>query len=405
MRNEGGFLSSEVTIVTRTRSRIRFLSRALDSILSQTFTDWELVIVNDGGDSGEVERSVAAKFSGRRVNFVILHLEGSAGMEKASNRGISASEGRHIVLHDDDDTWHPEFLERCIARLGSDEAGLITHTVKVFERDDNNNLLVMGYSPHNFVLTKAVGLDTFRSANPFPPVSFMYKRSCLEKTGMYDENMKLLGDWDFNIRFAEQFPISVLEEPLAFYHMRTCARSANSTADFEALKQAELQLRRKHPAFFRNTHDLHDFGNAGEAAGAETGWRDPETMAKVESFLKEAGRSRICLYGAGRFGRDFVNTFNLTSSNVAGFIDHDPCKIGADLEGYRVFRLEDLDEIRPDFVVLTVKDKNSVLHGLYSFLGSRRTGIKIIHDLLSAEEPYRPSKEAVLIHHDYEKLH
>ena len=74
-------------------------------------------------------------------------------MEAASNIGLKASESEYVVIHDDDDSWYPLFLEKCVAFLSENRypnvAGVITHTVRVLERIENEKLITEQREPFN----------------------------------------------------------------------------------------------------------------------------------------------------------------------------------------------------------------------------------------------------------------
>lgn len=99
-----------IGIVTRTKNRIVLLRRALESVKNQSHTNWHLIVVNDGGEAAPVDRLVASIFdTDSRVK--IIHHSESKGMEAASNAGITALNTDYAIIHDDDDSWAPEFLK------------------------------------------------------------------------------------------------------------------------------------------------------------------------------------------------------------------------------------------------------------------------------------------------------
>ena len=95
----------------RTKDRALFLSRAVSSVLGQTYSNWTLVVVNDGGDPAAVD-AVLAEHAHRLADRVtVVHNPASVGMEAASNIGIRHANTHYLLIHDDDDTLEPEFLE------------------------------------------------------------------------------------------------------------------------------------------------------------------------------------------------------------------------------------------------------------------------------------------------------
>lgn len=217
-----------VAIITRTKDRTLLLRRAVESVLAQTFQDWIMVIVNDGGDRAPVDELVEAyedRFKGRSC---VIHNETCLGMETASNIGLKGSKSRYVVIHDDDDSWHPAFLQQCTEFLDANPyprvAGVITHTVLALERIEQNRIVVERKEPFN-AWCKSVTIYRMAASNIFPPISFVYERRVLDQIGYYREDLPVLGDWEFNLRFVRRYDIFLIPEELAFYHHRLDATS------------------------------------------------------------------------------------------------------------------------------------------------------------------------------------
>lgn len=222
-------LKSSILVVTRTKSRPQLLMRAAASVCAQTSHDFTWVIVNDAGDKAAVER--AADFAReQRVNTLVVHRGTSTGMEAASNAGIRAAASEFVAIHDDDDSWAPDFLLRTSRFLADhpEYSGVTTHCLRVEETIGGGLIREVRRSPHKPVL-RYVQLADMLQRNLFPPISFLYRRDAFEGIGGYDESMAVLGDWDFNIRLLLQGDIGVWPEALANYHVRVGA--VHSSAD------------------------------------------------------------------------------------------------------------------------------------------------------------------------------
>src|SRR5690606_31325740 len=101
---------AKIGIITRTKNRPILLRRALQSVVNQTLEDWQLVVVNDGGEKGPVDalfKEFSAAFKGRAQ---VIHNPQSQGMEAASNIGLDALKTEYAMVHDDDDSLHTEFF-------------------------------------------------------------------------------------------------------------------------------------------------------------------------------------------------------------------------------------------------------------------------------------------------------
>ena len=134
-------MPSTIGIVTRTKDRTVLLKRSIESVLNQSHADWVQVIVNDGGNPTEVDDLIhryADRYQGR---IRVLHHAQSKGMEAASNAGIQSilSEVDYVVIHDDDDSWAPDFLKIALAELHASRQdipsvrGVITQANCVYE--------------------------------------------------------------------------------------------------------------------------------------------------------------------------------------------------------------------------------------------------------------------------------
>jgi len=215
--------AATVAIITRTKNRNLLLDRAIGSVLSQTYADWLHVIVNDGGDKTALESLLDRYQEAYRGRLLVLHNPRSLGMEAASNRGIAASDSTYLVIHDDDDSWRPQFLEKAVAYLAARPApsirGVIAHTDRIIEEITGEQVLVRKEEAFNHYL-RSVTLYRCAAENSFPPISFLFERAVLAEIGPYREDLPVLGDWDFNLRFLSRYDVGLIPEPLARYHHR-----------------------------------------------------------------------------------------------------------------------------------------------------------------------------------------
>lgn len=240
--------SERVSIITRTKDRAILLRRAIESVLDQRFTDWRMVVINDGGDPDEVV-ALVDEYRGRLGDRVtVLHHTHSKGMEAASNAGIRASTGEFVVIHDDDDSWHPDFLRKTVDYLDHNVAiptlaGVTTHSMRVEEVIQGDQVLRQREELFNPSLW-TVSLFRMASRNMFPPISFLYRRVVLDEIGHYREDLPVLGDWEFNLRFVARYEIGVIRLPLAYYHHRmTLKDGAYSNSGLDKHRFYETLLR------------------------------------------------------------------------------------------------------------------------------------------------------------------
>lgn len=197
-----------ISIITRTKDRPILLKRAEQSILNQTWQGFQWIVVNDGG-------------SPVRVNaHKLIEYPVSKGMEAASNIGLAVADRKYIVIHDDDDSWHPKFLETMLNALEGHK-GACCQMEWVDETITGENIVTRKRRPFNPWLRGMLSYWSVCAVNPIAPISFVYERSVHDEIGLYDESLPVLGDWDFLLRFMAKYDIFVVPEVLAYYHHRT----------------------------------------------------------------------------------------------------------------------------------------------------------------------------------------
>ena len=239
---------TKITVVMRTYERPVLLARAIASVQLQKFTDWELVIVNNGGQQAGVDAVVRTAMNATPSGSIrVIHLSERVGMEEASNRGLADSDSEFFVIHDDDDSWNSRFLEVAVATLRSSSSAVaaVTGVTRIYETFRGGT--VWPVSHEDFPLSQ--GRLTYRGmvgANTFPPIAAVFRRSVLNTVGNFDASLPVLGDWEFNLRAVVAGEFVFISERLAHYHTRTAesdTSSGNSITTGEDLhRDVKLQL-------------------------------------------------------------------------------------------------------------------------------------------------------------------
>lgn len=226
----------KVAIITRTRDRIMFLERAIQSVYCQTMDDFIHVIINDSGDPDKINALIHKYHDRTRGRVRVVHNTESRGMEAASNKAIKSVDSEYIAIHDDDDTWHKDFLKEAIAKIESADAmGVVVRADKVTERilAGNNTIEQLKIEPWMPDL-KVVNLYKQCIDNQMTPITFLYNRTAYDELRGYDESLPVLGDWDFGIRFLLKYDVEFLDKgyPLAFYHHRKFSTDSQHNNSF-----------------------------------------------------------------------------------------------------------------------------------------------------------------------------
>jgi len=197
------------------------LSSALNSILAQTFTDWEAIIVDDG--STDNTRAVAAQFTDPRVRYIYQE---NAGLSAARNTGIRAAQGNYLAFLDADDEWSSAFMERCVGILQNQSRNIAgVYTRNTFIDPQGNTLPRSGgqiISPEQFRIRLLEG-------GFFPVHSVLVRADCVREVGMFDETLTSVEDWDLWLRIAQRgYTFQHIPEPLARYRVYPGSMSTNA---------------------------------------------------------------------------------------------------------------------------------------------------------------------------------
>lgn len=212
---------AKVAVIMRTKERPLLLRRAIDSVLSQDFRDFELCIVNDGGERDEVDHAVG-EFKGIAAGRIhVVHNQTSSGREAAINDGVRSTDSELITLLDDDDSWDPHFLSAAV-RVLDDPAvmGVSTRSAVIYETIDGTQIETGGAEILAAELDQ-ITLAEMLLRNTIPTNSFVYRRRVYNELGGYDGSLPVLADWDFNLRFLLKYPVQFVDgNPLSFWHHR-----------------------------------------------------------------------------------------------------------------------------------------------------------------------------------------
>lgn len=187
-----------VSIIIRTKDRLQTLREALSSIAIQTYSNIEVVIVNDGGEDA---LSIVQEFE---KYFYIKYesLAHSVGRSAAANVGLGIASGKYINFLDDDDLFYQRHIDKLV-RFLEKTGELVAFSDCEMGRYE--------WSEKGCVLTEEkklfLGFDFDRDrlyyANFIPMMTVMFARSLVEKTGLFDESLDYLEDWDFWLRMSD----------------------------------------------------------------------------------------------------------------------------------------------------------------------------------------------------------
>ncbi len=212
-----------VSVVIATFNRAQYVKEAIQSVLDQTYQDFEIVLVDDGSTDNTCE--VVDKFDNSKIRYIF---QKNSGVCIAYNTGIRNSRGRLIAFLDDDDLWLPRKLELQIkASESSPQAGVIYSDIFNFGNSDPS-IPETHFQPLKWPPPRGKVLDKLIE-RCFPQTStLLIKREVFDQIGLFDENLPNCQDYDMLIRIATKFDFEVVTLPLAKYRIHPTQISKNS---------------------------------------------------------------------------------------------------------------------------------------------------------------------------------
>jgi len=200
----------------------RFLRENLDSLLGQTFQDFEIVVVDDGSSDGSLD--ILLEYERRHPHlFRVLTHEGrrNLGMYATLNRAVREGAGAYVAIQGSDDVWLPEKLERQVSLLDADPSVGAVYS-QAYLIDEDGRYLEQGGSRQIFGSGSEDLLRSLLAHNFVPAMTLVYRRSLLPDAPLFREDL-LFADWDLNIRLAMRTRLVHMPSPLAKYRRHPAA--------------------------------------------------------------------------------------------------------------------------------------------------------------------------------------
>ena len=195
-----------VSIVLPTYKRARVLPHAILSVLAQTYTNWELIVVDD--NSPDDTARVVAGFADPRIRYV--KNDPNLKLPRALNRGFAMAKGKYLTWTSDDNLFAEYAIEKMVARLQQGDCDLVYADYWLFSTEDDAGRPLDAQLDR---LPDTVQLDKGNHMG----ACFLYTRQVYETVGDYDPELFLVEDYDYFIRAAKAFRFAHIGEPLYYF--------------------------------------------------------------------------------------------------------------------------------------------------------------------------------------------
>lgn len=213
-------MTNLVSIIIPCYNAEKFITETIQSVLNQTYTDWELIIIDDGSKDNS-SKIVASFLSDPRISYFYQE---NTGVSIARNNGISKVNGKYIAFLDADDIWTDSNLEEKINKLQNDEIDYVfsdkehinedSSSMNIFSKGTDINLL------HHFLLWD-------RTVIPGPASNLIVKKKCLDSGLRFDSKFSTAADQDFCFNLAAKYKGKIIAKPLFKYRILANSMSRN----------------------------------------------------------------------------------------------------------------------------------------------------------------------------------
>ncbi|BAY44965.1 family 2 glycosyl transferase [Scytonema sp. HK-05] len=241
-----------VSVIIPAYNAEAFISRTLQSVISQTYKNIEILVVDDGSRDKTVE--IVESFA-QKDSRIILLKQPNSGVASARNLAIENSRGEYIAPIDADDIWYPQKLEKQVQCMlqGDISVGLVYAWSVFIDKEDK---IIGQYSPHNYLNILSVEGEVFPAMlytnfiiNSSAP---LIRRVCFEKIGGYscklrEQNAQGCEDWDIYLRIAEHYQFRVVPEFLIGYRQLQESMSNGCKTMEKSYKLVMADFQKKHP--------------------------------------------------------------------------------------------------------------------------------------------------------------
>jgi glycosyltransferase involved in cell wall biosynthesis len=218
----------EVSVVIPSYNSAKYLRDAVDSVLKQTFRDFEVVVVDDGSTD---DTEAVVRCYGERVQYI---RQRNSGVAAARNRGIQESRGRYVAFLDADDTWHQDKLQAQVTALLRNRRHLACYTAFTVVNSELTPLCITRNKRQGKTLE-----DLLLRGNVVGSIcTLLCERSLFDTAGSFDPSLSQCADWDMWVRMAALTEFLYLDSSLATYRQH----STNMSRDASLLERDSLRV-------------------------------------------------------------------------------------------------------------------------------------------------------------------
>lgn len=228
-------------VITTYKREPQMVERALLSVLNQTYSPIEIIVVSDSPDDYELKEQV--KIMTEKYSSVkYLESGGCKGACFARNKGIEVSQGKYIAFLDDDDEWLPNKIERQIRGFNGEKTGIVYSANYIIK---NGQKQIEDRERHVGDVFEKLFKKNFIGSTSFP----LCLKSAVIESGMFDVVMPCSQDYDLWLRITKSYKVNYIDEPLINYYMH---EGDQITKKFKLKRFAYERIYSKHKEYLKS---------------------------------------------------------------------------------------------------------------------------------------------------------
>lgn len=234
------------SIIIPCYNQAHFLPDCLESLLQQSFSDWEAIVINDG--STDATSEVAKSYENRDVKIKLVEKE-NGGLSSARNFGIQSAQGNRLIFLDADDYLYPNCLFEISKLLVQDSDEVLIQYGYSYVTEDISSVL------HTFLPSEQKNIiPQIFSAVLGPCHSICISKKLCDSIGFFDESLRSVEDWDFWLRAAKAGATQkAIKMPLVYYRYVRNSMSRNAFVMYDAIKKVVLRGPQKDSRIIENS--------------------------------------------------------------------------------------------------------------------------------------------------------
>lgn len=240
-----------VSVILPTFNRPDTLAEAIQSIFDQSFQNFEILLINDGGAD---VRSFIHPFKSQEKMIYLQH-EKNRGLAACRNTGIRAARGRYIAYLDDDDVYYPDHLKTLVNFLESGRYPVAYTDARRAHQILKDGKYIVAKKDVQYAFD--FDYEEILVGNYVPVICIMHEKRCLEEVGLFDETLSTHEDWDLWIRMSRKFQFHHITKLTCEYASRQDGTTMSSGKKAEIMRNTKF-IHGKYQDFIKDRPDIRE---------------------------------------------------------------------------------------------------------------------------------------------------